>query len=101
MKTQLQFSISIRGRQYSKMLEREDTTSREDATSNFWQFSFGRQYFTVRKREDTTSCPLDNSVDFSETNVTVMPRITRECSLVVEAICSVVFIIVVESMRIV
>ncbi len=58
----------------------------------------GRQYSTVRKWEDTTSCPLDSSVDCSETNVTVIPRITCECSTIVEAVCSIVFItIVIES----
>ena len=58
----------------------------------------GRQYSTVRKREDTTSGPLDNEVDCSEANVIVMPRITCECSAVVEAVCSIVFItIVIES----
>ena len=44
------------------------------------------------KREDTTSGPLDSSVDCSETNVTVIPRITGECITVVEAVCSIVFI---------
>ena len=87
MKTHLQFSISIRGRQYSRILEREDTTSHEDTTSVFGNSVFGRQYSTLRKREDTTSGPLDNSIDCSETNVIVMPRITCECSSIVEAVC--------------
>ena len=58
----------------------------------------GRQYSTVRKREDTSSGPLDNLVYCSETNVTVMPRITGECITIVEAVCSIIFItIVIES----
>ena len=44
----------------------------------FKYFSFGRQYSTVRKREDTTSGPLDNSINCSETDVTVMPQITDD-----------------------
>ena len=78
MKTQLQFGILDCGRHYSKTLEREDTTSGEDKTSVFCNSGFGRQYSTVRKREDTTSCPLDISVDCSETNVIVMPHITGD-----------------------
>ncbi len=99
MKRQLQFGILVCGRHYSKTLEREDTTSDEDTTLVFSNSSFKRQYSTVRKREDTTSGPLDNSVDCSETNVTVVPRITGECSLVVEAVCSVVLITVVETIK--
>jgi len=76
MKTPLQLNISIRGRRYSRILEREDTTSREDTTLVFGNLVFGRQYSTVRKREDTSSCPLDGSVDCSGTNVTVMSPIT-------------------------
>jgi hypothetical protein len=58
----------------------------------------GRHYFTVQKREDTTSSPLDSSVDYSETNVIVIPQITSECGSVVEAFCSMVFItVVIES----
>ena len=51
---------------------------------------------TVRKREDTTSGPLDSSVNCSETNVIVMLRITGECSSVVEAVFSIVFITIVR-----
>ena len=60
MKTQLRFSISISGRQYSRMLEREDTTSREDTT-----VVFGNSVLEdiVRKQEDATSGPLDSSVN--------------------------------------
>jgi hypothetical protein len=60
MKTQLRFSISISGRHYSRFLEREDTTSREDTTAVFGNVVFGRQYSTVRKREDATLGPLDS-----------------------------------------
>ncbi len=131
MKSQLQFRISIRGRQYSRnfiveredttasegtaqefgnsvfikryftVRKREDTTSDEDTSSIFCNSVFGRHHSTVRKREDTTSGPLDNSVDCSETNVTVMPNITGECNSVVEAICSVVLITVKKSIRLV
>ena len=78
MKAQLQFNISIRGRQYSIIFKREDTISREDTTSIFGNSVYGRQYSRVRKREDTTSCPLDNSVDSSEHNVVVMSQITSD-----------------------
>ena len=44
----------------------------------FKYFSFGRQYPTVWKREDTTSGALDNSINCSETNETVMPQITSD-----------------------
>jgi len=101
MKTQFQFNISVCGRPYSKIVKREDTTSDEGTTSAFSNSFFGRQNSTVRKREDTTSGPLDNSVDCSETNVTVMPQITGECSSVVEAVCLVVLITQVESIRLV
>jgi hypothetical protein len=75
MKTQIRFSILISGRQYPRIVEREDTTSRKDITTVFGNLVFGRQHSTVRKQEDTTSGPLDSSVDCSETNVDVMPRI--------------------------
>ena len=78
MKTQLQFDSLVNGRQYSKILKREDTTSCEGISSNFSNSVFGRQYSTVWKREDTASGPLDNSVDCSETNVIFMPRITGD-----------------------
>ena len=56
----------------------EDTTSLEDTSSIPSNSALGRQYSTVQKREDITSCPLDCSVDCSETNVIVMPRITGD-----------------------
>jgi len=67
MKTQIQFNSLVRGRQYS----------------------------TVRKREDTTLGPLDSSVDCSETNGNVMPHITGECNSKVETVGSILLIIVV------
>jgi hypothetical protein len=82
MKAQLQFgsfslwktvSQNFKGRGYNLM--------RRHNFSFFYYYYysvFGRQYSTVRKREDTTSGPLDNSVDCSETNVTVMPQITGD-----------------------
>ena len=95
MKMQLQFGSSVCRRQYSRILKRENTTTSEDTTSTFSNSVFGRQYSIVRKREDTTSGPLLYiSVDCSETNVIVMPRITCKCSSIVEGVCSVVFIIV-------
>ncbi len=96
MKTQLQFGGSVCGRQYSNILKREDTSLGEGTISVFSNSVFERQYSTVRKREDTTPSPLDSLVDCSETNVIVMPHITGgECSSGVEAVCSVVFLIVV------
>jgi hypothetical protein len=95
MKTQLLFNISsVCGRHHSAILKREDTTSGEDTTSDFSNSVFGRQYSTDRNREDTTSRSSDNSVDCSGTNVIVMPQITGENSLVEEAVCFVVFIII-------
>ena len=95
MKTQLRFGSSFCGRHYSDSFKREDTTSGEGTLSNFRNSVFGRQYSTVRKREDTTSSPIENSVDCSETNVVVMPHMAGKCGSVVEAVCSIVFIIVV------
>jgi hypothetical protein len=101
MKIQLQCCISVRGRQYYRILDRENTTSREDTTSLFFNSAFGRQYSTVRKREDSTLGPLDRSVDCSETNATFMPQITGECSSSAEAVCSLVLITIVESIKLV
>ena len=97
MKTQLQFGSSACGRQYSKNLKREDTTSGEGTSLGFSNSVFGKQYSTIRERENTTSGgPLDNSC--SEINVTGMTQITGKCSLEVEVLCSIVFItVVIES----
>jgi len=48
----------------------------------------------VWKRENTTSCPLilNNSIDYSETNMTIIKQIKGECSFTVEAIISVLSI---------
>jgi hypothetical protein len=57
----------------------EDTTSLLEDTASIPSYSvFGRRYSTVEKREVATSCPLDNSVDCFETNVTVMPQISGD-----------------------
>ena len=42
----------------------------------FKQFRFGRQYSTVLEARGYSLMPLDNSINCSETNVTVMPQIT-------------------------
>jgi hypothetical protein len=85
------------GRKYPTILKQEDTTSGEDTTSFFNTSVFGRQYSTIRIRENATSGTLDNSVDCSKTNAIVMPKMTGECSSIVEAVCSVVLITSIES----
>jgi len=45
---------------------------------SFWKTVFHSFFIIIWKREDTTSSPLDNSINYSETNVTVMPQITSD-----------------------
>jgi hypothetical protein len=58
MKAQLQFSILIRGRQYSRILKREDTTSDEGTASFFRQFSFWKTIFHSLKARGDYLRPL-------------------------------------------
>jgi hypothetical protein len=58
MKTQRQFSISIRGRTYYRILEREETTSREDTTSVFGNSFFGKIVFHISKARGYNLRPL-------------------------------------------
>ena len=67
---------------------KEDTTSSE-GTQSIYVFQFWKTSFNVLKREDTTSCPLDNSVNCSETNVVVMQRDTSANIFLLEAFASI------------
>ena len=73
----------------------DDTTSNEDTASFLFYFFVLRKIVFLRfgsERIQPKAPYLDNSINYTETNVVVIKQITYECSFTMEAICSVLLL---------